>query len=479
MKKQTIITVISISILAVLSHWNIWSIGIYALGWNTTLFWLSVCYLAWENNSSLNFKRNWQWVMPVILITLSFSLFENPWLKIISCFLLPLASTFFYGYSQITNQEKYDWNIDFLDCILKRMTLPLKFIGNAAITLSSVAKGLHNGSDFQFSKRIGKGLLILLPIALVVLILLGSADQNFSNIIEALTHKIFLNFSFIFIAKILCIIVLSIGLIACIHAWQKTANYDGVKNADLEPSNNIDSVVAGIVMGGVTAIYGLFLWLQLEHLIVGSLPLDFSQAEQIVKSGFWQLFFLSILNVALFFIIYKNTTNTAQIILRIFIIASGFLLLSAAWRMSLYVYYYGLSYEKLFASYTIVFALVILIFLIISSFKKNRKNIFRFIAFCSLWFYGVATILPVEKIILKTNIKLVKSNNTRINLVYLQALSADVLKDIQKLTKDTSINHDSILNISPWSIGWLDKKMQIDCKREWYEKNLSLVMNCR
>ena len=473
-----LIKITLISILTVLAHWNIWSIGVYAIGWNTTLFWLSVCYLAWINDPSLSMKRDWQWILPIMLTTLSFSLFENLWLKLISCFLLPLVTALFYGYSQIINRKDYYWNVDLINALCNRVTLPLHFIDDAWETLSPIIKNLFGESKSQLGKRIIKGVLILLPIAALVLVLLSSADQAFSHIIETFGYKFFLNFSWTFFAKILCIVILIFGLVSSIHAWQQPIDYDGVKSDDIVATINIDSVVAGIVIAGITAIYGLFLWLQLEHLIVDSLPIDFTQAEQIVKSGFWQLFFLSTLNVALFFIIYKNTTNTAQIILRIFIVASGFLLLSAAWRMSLYVYYYGLSHEKFFASYTTIFALFVFIYLVIASFQQKRKNIFRFIAFCSLWSYGIATILPIEKIILNTNVQLAESNDTRINLIHLQALSVDVLKDIQELREENATDSQFLTNNDLAWNSWLIKKKQYDCTRAWYEKNLSLVLNC-
>lgn len=476
---RTVITVISISALAVITHWNIWSTGTYALGFNTTLLWLSIGYLVWGNDPHLNFKRDWQWGIPLVLIILSFSLFENPWLKLISCFLLPISAAVFYAYSQIPERGKYYWNLNFLNALFNRVKLPLQFIKSAWTTLTSIAKSVFGESGSRLGQRVGKGLLVFLPIAALVLILLGSADQAFSNILERLSQNILINFNWVFFLKALCILLLAIGLMSGLLAWQEPVAHNCIKSTDLTNKKNIDSVVAGIVMIGVTVIYGLFLLLQLEHLIVDTLPIDFTQAEQIVKSGFWQLFFLSILNVALFFTVYKNTTIIAQIILRVFIIASGFLLLSAAWRMGLYVYYYGLSYEKFFASYTTLFALFIFVYLVNASFIEHRKNIFRFIAFCSLWSYGIATTLPIEKIILNTNIALTEHADTRVKFGYLQALSADVLKDIQELKKEPFSNTKYMASDQlAWNI-WLIKQSETNCKREWYEQNISLILNCK
>jgi len=480
LNNPSLIKALLISIITVFAHWNIWSIGLSALGFNTTLFFFGVCYLVWGNDPHLNFTRDWQWSVPIILIAVSFSLFENPWLKLISCFLLPISVAIFYGYSQIQEREKYYWNLNFAGILIARALLPLEFIDNSlALLKSSIKKLLGESESTLMAKRIAKGLLILLPLAALVLLLLASADRTFSNIVEQLSQNIFAILDWSFLLKALCILVLFVGLVSSLLAWQQPVSLNGINTPELEKNTNIDSVVAGIVMSGITAIYALFLALQIEYLIVDTLPIDFTQAEHLVKSGFWQLCFLSILNVGLFLVVYKNTSSIAQIILRLFIIASGFLLLSAAWRMGLYVYYYGFSYEKFFASYTALFALGIFIFLVKASFEERRKNILRFIAFCSLWSYAVATVLPIEKIILKTNVALQEKTDSRINLGHLLALSVDVLKDVQELKKDNHFfNKYMIKDEKAWEY-WLMYRIENNCQRKWYEKNFSLVFNCR
>ena len=92
----------------------------------------------------------------------------------------------------------------------------------------------------------------------------------------------------------------------------------------------------------------------------------------------------------MFFFVYKNTASYVQFLLRAFILASGLVLLSGCWRMGLYVYWYGLNYEKFFASYTAIFSLFIFVYLVIASFRVKRENIYRFIAPSSVFAPPVA-----------------------------------------------------------------------------------------
>ena len=471
--RRKVFAVITLSILTVLGHWDFWSHGIYALGFNTTAFWLGIAFLLWDNNPSLRWRKDWVWFVPLLLMALSFSLFENPWLKVISCVLLPTTTSIFYAYSQLINARERFWGLQLLGTLVKRSLIPLRYIGEATSYAKSGAGRIFSFKHNNLYKRIISGLILLIPIAAIVLILLASADESFSRLVDKAGIHLFEFLNWSIIAKVCCIFLMCILIFAGLHAWQDP--YDSVEK---ESSFELDDVVIGIVMGGILLIYLVFLTLQVDHMMLSMLPQSFDKAEQIVKSGFWQLFFLSVLNVALFFTVYKNTGTAAQVILRIFIVASGLLLLSAAWRMGMYVYWYGLSYEKFFASYTTLFALSVFVYLVIASFAKQRKDVFCFIAFAALWCYGVATVLPIEKIIFKTNVQLSQLERSRVDLDELRMLSTDVLGDARAHFNTSFPKTDKQrAQFNRWG-RWASHLEAKYCHRKWYEKNLSLIAQC-
>lgn len=476
------LTIIAFATFTVIGHWNFWTQGVYALGFNTTLFWLCLGGLLWGNNPLLRFKRDWVWIMPLFLMTLSFSLFENPWLKVISCFVLPIAAGIFYAYSQLINATQQYWGLSLLQSLVKRNSLPFQHIMNALKFSQNVLISLfrhQQQKEFEkqnirpINKRIFYGIALLIPIALLVLVLLSSADSNFERLISDLFSQFFKLIDLSIFAKMFCIFTLSLFLLATLHAFKNTFE---LTESKLKIA--LDDVVVGIVMGGILIIYLLFLWLQLEYLVLDSLPRDFRQTEKIVKSGFWQLFFLSILNTALFLTVYKNTGTVAQTVLRIFIAASGLLLLSAAWRMGMYVFWYGFSYEKLFASYTTLFALGVFVYLLLASFAKQRKDVFRHIAFSALWVYAIATVMPVEKIIFNSNVQLSQLSNSRVNLNDLKDLSVDIMGNVR--THFTSESASTVLpekQTRAWIL-WAHRLERKRCNRTWYENNISLALYC-
>ncbi len=477
---KTLISILALASFCVFFHWNMWIYDIYAFGFNTTLAWLGFIALYAFHDQHFSFKKNLKWLLPLSFIALSLSVYENPWLKTISILVLPIALGVFLIQSKLSLQKARQWDYRFIYALINKTLSPIKFIFPSIRLLFKTTQDALKTRDSSVLKRVFLGVGILMPLAAVSIVLLSSADQNFNQLIENFALNIFgvINIEFIF--KIIFITILSTLILSTLLAWKKPFVVDSPKQTQA-----IDHIIAMIVIGGLLTIYSLFLVLQLEYLLIDSLPIDFDQTEQLVKSGFWQLFFLSFLNVVLFTFFYKNTAVIAQILLSIFITASGLLLLSAAWRMGLYVFYYGFSYEKFFASYTCLFTLILFVFLVIASLNKDKKDILKTIMFSALWCYSIATLLPIEKIILHSNTHLSKQEDSRINLVHLKVLSADVLSDISNLHAESvkekpTVNGFSIYN--GWNNlywqQWMEQQQQFACSRAWYEKNLSLIINC-
>ena len=263
------------------------------------------------------------------------------------------------------------------------------------------------------------------------------------------------------------VILLWVSFIAALNAFRQPFKYQHQAAHRL-----VDNVTAAIVLISILVVYIAFLSLQVEYLLVDQLPIEFGDTERLVKSGFWQLFFLSIINVGLFYWAYRNTARWLQWLLSLYLLASALILLSAAWRMALYVYYYGLSYEKFFASYTTLYALGLFVFLGFCLLAKKRQDLVKSVVFSVLWMFSLATISPIERFIFSANVALSKQWDSRVDLYHLSYLSADVLSDAFN-----AFEQGRFQKSGSWSV-WLRSNKQVDCQRAWYSTNLSLELNC-
>jgi hypothetical protein len=461
---------------AVAFLWGFWSKGVTALGLNFSIF-LALLLVMFFHLTQKNprEKETLLWLVPTGMIVLSFTLFENPFLKNINVFLvLPIIVSLFFAYTLIEKTSIRQWNFEL---VLRLIVERISFLGDIARCFSEffeTLSPLRKKTGFKKFRSILLGILIFLFLAFVVIIpLLSSADPAFgerlSEIVEFLGIAAFFSwlgdlFQKGFFWRAVFFFFLVPALMAYFYALPRKGAV--IKWWAISPVKKTrDSVVAGIVVGGTLVLYLLFLWVQLESLWTVTLPEEFQRVETVTKKGFWQLFFLSLLNIFFFFFYYRKTNSTTQKILTAFTIASLALLLLAGKQMFLYVYYYGLSYEKFFATYVVIYCTVLFVWLIKQLFSENGQDVVRFLVFSLLWMYAVLTILPVERFIFTTNASLAQQEDSRINIYELRMLSSDVYPLVTNYREDEKWKER-------WS-GWHKKWRYISNKKHWYEKNLS------
>ncbi len=457
--------------------WNFFDKGIYALGINMTVLLSLVYFLFYKSyaGKQLLAKPNLSWLLPFGLMALSFSLYDNPFLKVFTILVLPPSFIAFYNYAQLEHRERRRWDLAFFSGLIARVLGFLPKVSKAANLYGDVIfpkerKGL------EVVKKILIGSLLLLAIAFIVVIpLLSSADPLFAAKMDEL-YKLFDGWvSLDFIGKTAVFCAIAIFLLSVALAWLWPFELNKHSRAD----KPVDSIVAGIVLGGILLLYFLFLYLQLNRLWVNDLPISFSETETLVKSGFWQLFALSIINIFFFSLSFRKTNALVHKILAVFVGASCLLLLSAGYRMYLYVTLYGFSYEKFFAAYTVIFIGILFAWIVSRFFQDALPNVIKFSAFLFLWMFSLATILPVERFILQANVALAERPDSRIRLYELTMLSPDVLGRVEKyVARDANVCKDSKTpseldgrNFCGWE-EWLNERRKIVNEKKWYEANL-------
>ncbi|MFH1822636.1 MAG: DUF4153 domain-containing protein [Patescibacteria group bacterium] len=470
---------LSLSLFWVIFIWGIWSKGVYALGINAFIFWFFTLLLfIWV----LYYKKYYQskdlyWIIPLLLIAFSFLIYENPFIKVINIFIYPILIALFIIFGFLKEKENRHWDLNFVFNVISRIFSVVVKISSAFNLYFDLITPKNKKSKGIIIKTI-LGIVLFFIIALIFIIpLLSSADTVFAEKVDVIYNWIKEIISVSFIYKSIIFIIISVTLLSSLLAWGKRYDFSEKE----ESKKKIDSIISGIVLGGILSIYLLFLWIQTEKLWVGNLPFDFKDTENLVKSGFWQLFFLSGINTLIYFFTYRKTNIFVQRVLIAFTIASLLLLFSAGHRMALYVTYYGFSYEKFFASYTVIYSAILFMWLILNLFKKKRANVFKFLIFLFLWMFSVITILPVEQFILRTNVALSKKQNSRVRLFELTMLSPDVLSLVKKYQSEGVLkekadylereNEQKSKEDFDWG-PWIEKQEKRIADKKWYEKNL-------
>lgn len=449
--KELILSVI-ISIFSVIFLWWFWNNWIHALWFNASVFWLLffAYFLVWIKDYKRFIHKNFYWITPIIFMILSFSVYENPYYKEINTLLLPVLITIFFWYSLSEIKWSNIWNTKMIWKIVSRKL----FYGK---TFKVLNDSINKGSISQvIIKKVVIWIFIFLIINSIIVGLLMWADSEFWKIISDL-------FKYINSTTLLKIFVSFLILILLTNfkvSWQDKHVIDNTSK-----EKQIDSIISWIVLGWTLITYLLFIWVQIDSVLASKLPTNVNEVVSLVKSWFWQLFFISIINIVFFFIYYKKTTGLVQKILIAFIFASIIILVSAWNRMFLYVYNYWFSYEKFTASYTVLYFWILFLIMISLLFLKSRVDILKTWVILALWMYWFLNVIPTEMIIFKTNLLVSDRENSRIYPYQSHMLSVDILNSVR------NIKWTDIYKKQSWE-SWINKKEKEMNKKKWYEKNI-------
>lgn len=297
---------------------------------------------------------------------------------------------------------------------------------------------------------------LLTIISPIIILLLVSADEKF----ESAMDSIWKNIDSTIILKIIFAFIILVWLTALKLSW----NEKPVLKWSSE-EKKIDSIISWIVLWWTLGIYFLFIYVQIDSILTNELPSNVNDVADLVKNWFWQLFYISIINIVFFFVYYRKTSSLVQKMLIAFIIASIIILVSAWNRMFMYIGNYWFSYEKFTASYTVIYFWILFLIMISILFLKKKADILKIWMVLALWMYSLLNVFPMDIAIFKTNLAVSEKENSKITKYDSHMLSMDVMGAVEKI-KWTNIYEEQ-----SWREWMVESLREINCKK-WYEKNI-------
>ena len=319
-------------------------------------------------------------------------------------------------------------------------------------------------------------------------------ETAFASLYETLIAPILNALEFETVVRVVVGAAFSVFFLAQILSW--TSPYE----PKIQEPGKFDSLVSGIVLGSVLSVYLFFLYIQFERIWISGLPASFKETEILVKSGFWQLFLLTLLNIGLFILLFKKTSRFTQRLLGLFTLTSLLLLLSSAYRMFLYVRYYGLSVEKFYASYTVLYCGILFALFLYLLLSDKRLPLLHLAGLLALWMYSFSAVIPMERLIVISNLQLAKMDESRLNMhdahILSSAIAPLILKyGILKVREDEHFNcgktpenneqyvaeiRDSgvpeiWLGDIRWN-QWIESEWRSMKRRRWYEHSVSSLL---
>lgn len=305
----------------------------------------------------------------------------------------------------------------------------------------------------EIIRKILLGLIISLPILAIFTLLLSTADEVFKGYLVNFVNN-FIDFTIF--ARIIRI---AIGTVVVGALWYVFIDQTHKLNHRETNIRKFDSIVVGIVLGLVNALFLAFVFIQIKYLFAGSpLDLDLTYAEY-AKYGFFELVWVVLLSAVLHLIVFRSTSkHKTPIVINIFqvglISQVGVIAYSALMRMNMYQEAYGFTVKRLYVEWFIYLVIGLLIFSGIALFiKLSFQKFFSYsilLVFCA---FVVVSLMNVDYLIAKENVRRVIENDESLDILYLSTLSPDSAPALLPLFEDKEfkikVNNDYLKKINP------------------------------
>ncbi len=368
-----------------------------------------------------------------LLLAVSFSLTSNPFFRLWNFLALALLIPL-----QAASLPAWDLLPWWRPAMLKdRLELLCR---GAFCHLGAAPAALSAGREKKsVSLTVVLGSAAALALVSVLLPILASADALFAAATRGLTEFIQLHFAR-GLWKFFWALVLTPFLFGLLYALRHTPARAGTHTLC-----TVDSALFAIILGALDVLYLLFLAVQSAGLFGGPEYLaqrGLSYAEW-ARSGFFQIVGVTIVNLAALMaaLTFSQQEDRAWRVLRglaATLVGESFILLvSAAWRMTLYVSAYGLSFKRLMTYWGMVMMALFLLAALEKVWRPDRSFCRR--AFpLALAGWLVINCIPVDYLIAKNQVDRYLSGESPILSVHYLAysLSYDTLSQLARLNPE-------------------------------------------
>ena len=307
-----------------------------------------------EKNNRIKNKKAKLLLIPIVLLSLTYGLFNNAFFRAINIIIIPcLIVIMIIGLFN----EKSIVNTKLFGKTITGFFGPLGQFGNYFDRFILIVKEKFNirkktkGSGKI--KKVIKAILITLPIVIVILALLSSADEVFSNIFNVVFDKIGDFFSKITIHAVVARILLTVLSFIYFASFFDYFVYEYKENEDIEKKDKKtnDNYTIKMILVALNVIYLLFCYIQIKSLFLKNVDINYANYA---RQGFFQLMIVSIINLVTILIAKKRenkddvkTNKFINYMSLAMIVFTFIIVISAAVRMFFYESQYGYTLLRL------------------------------------------------------------------------------------------------------------------------------------
>lgn len=405
-----------------------------------------VLYLL-EKKEKIKNKKAMALTIPILLLASCYLLFDNTFLQVINFFaiILLLVSMVIWLIS-----DKFEFTY-FLAKIFNLILGPIEFVGDSLKEIKRVL--VHPKKEQQetnqrtnLGRKVIKGILISVPIALVVLILLISADDAFARIFKGISRYLFgwlQDISFVsLIGRILVIGILFVYFVSILYnLLHKDTSFSVLHEIKRPKIIKLDSFSVNTLLTILNVIYLLFCIMQIWA-VSTNIYTEVTQYSRSARQGFFQLVIVSFINLVVILISTANRKEQTNLsvryrkVMNLLLIGFNIVLLFLSFvRMNQYESKYGYTLLRLLVYWTILTEAILMIPTVIYILKK-KIALFQSYFVIITTMYVLLNFVNIDTMIAKRNVDRY-SQTGKIDFTYLsQELGAEAVPQIKRLYEE-------------------------------------------
>lgn len=384
----------------------------------------------------------WSTMIASLVLSLVFALYQSTPILSINFALIPLLALT-SGFL-LTGWNSAAWfDLAFIGQFFPKALVRL--LENIPTPIRSVLSLLEGKKSSTTSKQILKGVIVAIPLLLVILSLLASADAVFESFISDITHVFDFEIADQVIGRIAVTLAALWGLAT--FAWMIASEHNTTKPAITSYTPSISSISAITILALVNIAYFVFLLIQFAYLFNGAdlSFLDNMTYAEYARRGFAELVAIAVINLSLtitFAVFVKNDSPASLTTQRVFssllVLATMIILYSSQLRLGLYEEAYGFTHTRILV-HVFMFFLAASLLVSLAKIWKRDFVFLRPVLCIALFFWIGISLINLDQMIAEKNIERYEENG-RIDIGYLvYELSDDAVPTLVRFAElDTS-----------------------------------------
>ena len=419
MKKNLIYILIICIIHSILLYQKLLGINVILL----TIPLLLVLYKFLKDNDLIKNKKGLLFMIPIIILSITYFVYDNIF-KEFNVLVIPALYLLMYVYTIRPTNNLITLIVQMARTAFKPLDKVSNFIKE---TKQSLEERLKIKGD---NKKKIKSIIVVIPVVIVVLVLLSSADMVFGNMFSSVLDI----FQDTPIDNIIGRMIVGVILFIYMGSLMKYLYESFPQEKDEDRYVKAEEFTIKLLLTTLNVIYVIFDIIQIHSLMLHHVGDKINYAEY-ARSGFFQLMFISILNIIILLISKRNSNTKYNKIMELLMTGlTLIIIISSFLRMHLYEATYGYTLLRL-GVYIILTTEVILLIPTILYILKEKYPILKSYLIVVVSVYTFINLFSIENIITKNNINRYYDTG-KIDIEYLKNNNNDNIPQLVELYKN-------------------------------------------